>query len=154
VAVLFDGVDELSNNSDQALSVFTSTLSAAVSSLPPNVKLLVFSHPETYITDQLVDAPSIIRSHLLTEDSREDVQRLLETEFRGIASLYRLARWPRPEQVAMLCEHADGHLGWASLAIRWIGREVGQRGDTTYTRETVFDNVCELRHLWFLGNPR
>jgi hypothetical protein len=144
-AVLFDGVDELSKNSEQALSVFTSILSAAVPSLPPNVKLLVFSRPEMYITDQLVDAPSIVRSQLLTEESREDVQRLLETELRAIASLYRLVQWPRPEQLAMLCDHADGHLGWAGLAIRWIGREVGEMGDTTYTRETVFDDVRELR---------
>jgi hypothetical protein len=88
-AVLFDGVDELSKNSEQALSVFTSILSAAAPSLPPNVKLLIFSRPEMYITDQLVDATSIVRSQLLTEESREDVQRLLETELRAIASLYR-----------------------------------------------------------------
>jgi hypothetical protein len=144
-AVLFDGVDELSKNSEQALSVFTFTLSAAVPSLPANVKLLVFSRPETYITEQLVDAPSIVRSHLLTKDSREDVQRLLDTELRAIAGLYHLVHWPRPEQVAMLCEHADGHLGWAALAIRWIGREVGQRGDIIYTRETIFHNVQKLR---------
>jgi hypothetical protein len=116
---LFDGVDELSKNSEQALSVFTSTLSAIAPSLPPNfVKLLVFSRPETYITKQLVGATSVVRSHLLTEDSREDVRRLLETELQSIATLHQLNEWPLPEQVGMLCDHADGHLGWAALAIR------------------------------------
>jgi hypothetical protein len=145
IAILFDSVDELSNNDEQVLSTFTSTLSTVAPSLPPNVKLLVFSRPETYITKQLVDAPSVVRSHLLTKESREDVQMLLETELQRIATLYQLIEWPWPEQVGMLCDHADGHLGWAALAIRWISREVGQKGDTTCTRETVFDNVRELR---------
>jgi WD40 repeat protein len=144
-AVLFDGIDELSKNTEQALSDFTSTLSAIAPILPPNVKLLVFSRPETYITKQLVGVPSVVSSHLLTEVSCEDVQRLLETELQSIATLHQLSEWPLPEQVGMLCDHADGHLGWAALAVRWIGREVGGMGDTTYTRETVFDDVRKLR---------
>jgi hypothetical protein len=144
IAILFDSVDELSNNDEQALSTFTSTLSTIAHSLPPNVKLLVFSCPEIYITKQLVDAPSVVRSHLLTEESHEDVQMLLEAELQCIATLYQLIEWPRPEQVGMLYDHTDGHLGWAALAIRWIGCEVEQRGDTTYMRETVFDDVQKM----------
>jgi hypothetical protein len=128
------------------LSAFTSIITTAASRLPSNAKVLVFSRPESFILDQLHSAaPFIVRSDLLTEESREDVRLFLEAELRRISELYGLKDWPQPGQIEGLCDHAAGHLGWAALAARWIGREAEQMGDTRYIRETVFDDVKEVR---------
>jgi hypothetical protein len=75
VVILFDGIDELANTDGATLSSFTSILSTAAIRLPPNVKLLVFSRPETHIINQLQrHTESTRHSDLLTEESREDVQ--------------------------------------------------------------------------------
>jgi hypothetical protein len=146
VVTLFDGIDELANTDGATLSSFTSILSSAIARLPPNVKLLVFSRPENHIINQLKRHPeSIRRSDLLTEDSREDVRRFLQAELARIAELYELQDWPAVEHVDLLCDFAAGHLGWAALAIRWIGREVEAEGESAYIRQSVFEQVRDVR---------
>jgi hypothetical protein len=146
IVSLFDGIDELSNTDEASLSSFTSILSSVTARLPPNVKLLVFSRPESHIikrVNQFTD--SIHRSDLLTEESREDVRRFLQAELSRIAELYDLSNWPSAEHIDHLCEFAAGHLGWAALAVRWIGREVGRKGESQYIRQFVFEEVKAVR---------
>jgi hypothetical protein len=146
IVSLFDGIDELSNADEASLSSFTSILSSATARLPPNVKLLVFSRPESHIIKQVNRfTDSIRRSDLLTEESREDVRRFLQAELTGIAELYDLSNWPSAEHIDRLCEFAAGHLGWAALAVRWIGREVGRKGESQYIRQFVFEEVKAVR---------
>jgi hypothetical protein len=146
IATLFDGIDELSNADGATLSSFTSILSSAATRLPPNVKLLVFSRPESHIINQLKrHTGSIRRSDLLTEESREDVQRFLQAELARIAELHELQDWPAGEHIDLLCEFAAGHLGWAALAVRWIGREVERKGESPYIRQSIFEQVKDVR---------
>jgi hypothetical protein len=148
VVALFDGVDELSRGDDETLFKFTDIFSKALGSLPNNVKVLVFSRPEHPITTTLQGIPSVFGSEkdLMTEESRGDVKNLLEDKLSQIRQRYHLSHeWPRPMQVEQLCEHAAGHLGWATLAISWIGGEVRRMGNTAYTREGVFDFVQQVR---------
>jgi hypothetical protein len=148
VVALFDGVDELLGRDDQTLLKFTKIFSKALGSLPNNVKVLVFSRPEHLITTTLQGVPSVFGSEkdLMTEESRGDVKNLLEDKLSQIRQCYHLSHeWPRAMQVEQLCEHAAGHLGWATLAIDWIGGEVRRRGNTEYTREEVFNFVQRIR---------
>jgi hypothetical protein len=62
-----------------------------------------------------------------------------------IAKLHELHDWPAVEQVNLLSEFAAGHLGWAALAVRWIGREVEWKGESPYIRQLVFDQVKDVR---------
>jgi hypothetical protein len=145
---LFDGVDELSNANEKSLSSFTSILSRATDRLPPNVRLLVFSRPESCIVEQ-VDRfeSSIHRFDLLTEKSREDVRRFLQAELAEIAERPGrcLPNWPSAEHLNHLCELAAGHLGWAALAVRWLDDEVNREGESQYIRQTVFKEVEAVR---------
>jgi hypothetical protein len=145
VVTLFDGVDELANGDGATLSRFASILAKATAHLPSNVKVLAFSRPENYITTRLRDAPSVFGSDLLTEESRQDVRRFFEAKLPEIAELNHLQDWPMPESIDLLCECAAGHLGWASLAIRWIGREVEAMGNTPYVRGPIFESVKAVR---------
>jgi hypothetical protein len=146
VVTLFDGIDELANADGATLSCFTSILSTAIVRLPPNVKVLVFSRPESHIIDQLQShTESIRRSDLLTKESREDVRRFLQAELARIAVLHKLEDWPAVEHIELLSEFAAGHLGWAALAVRWIGREVEWQGESPYIRQLVFEQVKEVR---------
>jgi hypothetical protein len=146
IVSLFDGIDELSNADEATLSSFTSILSSVTTHLPPNVKMLVFSRPESHIIKQVNQfRGSIRRSDLLTEESREDVRRFLQAELARIADLHDLPNWPSAEHLDLLCESAAGHLGWAALAVRWIGREVGRKGKSQYIREDVFEQVKAVR---------
>jgi hypothetical protein len=146
IVTLFDGIDELANTDGATLSSFTSILSSATTRLPSNVKLLVFSRPESYIVNQLKRHTEYIRrSDLLTEESREDVRRFLQAELVKISELHELQDWPAEEHIDLLCEFAAGHLGWAALAVRWIGREVEREGESPYIRHSVFEQVREVR---------
>jgi hypothetical protein len=145
VVTLFDGVDELANGDGVTLSRFTSILAKATAHFPSNVKVLSFSRPESYITNRLRDVPSVFGSDLLTEESRQDVRRFFEVKLPEIAELNQLQDWPMPESIDLLCECAAGHLGWASLAIRWIGREVEVMGNTPYVRGPIFESVKTVR---------
>jgi hypothetical protein len=145
VVTLFDGVDELANGDGATLSRFTSILAKATAHLPSNVKVLAFSRPESYITTRLRDASSVFGSDLLTDESRQDVQRFFEAKLPEIAELNHLQDWPMPESIDLLCECAAGHLGWASLAVRWIGREVEAVGNTPYVRGPIFESVKAVR---------
>jgi hypothetical protein len=133
VVTLFDSIDELANTDGVTLSSFTSILLTATVCLPPNVKLLVFSRPESHIIDQLQCHMGYIRrSDLLTEELREDIQQFLQAELARIAELYKLEEWPEVEHIDLLCEFAAGHLGWAALVVQWIGHEVERKGDSSY----------------------
>jgi hypothetical protein len=146
IVSLFDGIDELSNANEASLSSFTSILSSAATRLPPNVKLLVFSRPESHIIKQVNRfTDSIRRSDLLTEESREDVRRFLQAELAKIADLHDLPNWPSVEHLDLLCEFAAGHLGWAALAVRWFGDEVRREGESLYIRQLVFEEVKTVR---------
>jgi hypothetical protein len=146
VVTLLDGIDELANTDGENLSSFTSILASATARLPPNVKLLVFSRPENPIITQLKRfTGSIHCSDLLTEESREDVRRFLQAKLARIAELHELQDWPAMEHLDLLCEFAAGHLGWAALAVRWIGREVERKGESPYIRQAVFEQVTAVR---------
>jgi hypothetical protein len=146
IVTLLDGIDELANTDGPTLSSFTSILSSAAARLPSNVKMLVFSRPESHINSQLKrHTGHIRRSDLLTEESREDVRRFLQAELARIAEIYELQDWPAVAQINLLCEFAAGHLGWAALAVRWIGREVEREGESPYIRQSVFEQVREVR---------
>jgi hypothetical protein len=146
VVSLFDGVDELSNANISVLSSFAAVLSSVATRLPPNVKLLVFSRPEMHILNHLKwSESSIHRTDLLTEESREDVRRFLGAELIRIAELHELPNWPESRHVDLLSEFAAGHLGWAALAVRWIAREVEQKGNSKYIRESVFESVKQVQ---------
>jgi hypothetical protein len=146
IVTLFDGIDELANADGVTLSSFSSIISSATERLPSNVKLLMFSRPESPIINQLKrHTRSIRRSDLLTEESREDVRRFLQAELARIAELYDLHDWPAIEHLDLLCEFAAGHLGWAALAVRWIGREVEWKGESPYIRQLVFEQVKKVR---------
>jgi hypothetical protein len=147
IVTLFDGVDELSGG-DETLFKFMKSFSDALGSLPNNVKVLVFSRPEQPITTTLQGVQSVFGSEkdLMTEESRDDVRNLLEDKLSQIQQRYRLPHeWPRPTQVNQLCECAAGHLGWAAVAVHWIGSEVRDMGNTVYTREEVFEHVQQVR---------
>jgi hypothetical protein len=146
VVSLFDGIDELSNADEATLSSFTFILSSATTRLPPNVKLLVFSRPETHIINQVKRfTDSIHCSDLVTEESREDVRRFLQAELARIAELHDMPNWPSAEHVDLVCEFAAGHLGWAALAVRWFGDEVRREGESPYIRQVVFEQVKAVR---------
>ena len=53
VVVVIDGVDELANTEPSVLSKVTSVLCSIVSDLPANVKILIFSRPEQWITAKI-----------------------------------------------------------------------------------------------------
>jgi hypothetical protein len=146
VVTLFDGIDELANADRETLSSFTSILASAIAQLPTNTKLLVFSRPENAITDQLERFKGSIHSpDLSTKESRPDVQRFLQAKLARIAELYKLQDWPAVEHINLLCEFAAGHLGWAALAVEWIGREVETEGECAYIRRSVFEQVRKVR---------
>jgi hypothetical protein len=69
----------------------------------------------------------------------------LQAELLRIAELHELQDWPAEEHIDLLCEFAAGHLGWAALAVRWIGREVEWKGESPYIRQLVFEQVKDVR---------
>ncbi|KAJ7700223.1 hypothetical protein B0H14DRAFT_3651608 [Mycena olivaceomarginata] len=143
IVTLFDGVDELWDGDSDMLSKFTSILTQAATVLPCNVKILVFSRPEGDITTRLATASSVLRLDLLTDESRQDVREFFQAE------LPEIANWPQLDNhIDLLCDCAAGHLGWATLALHWIKREVKRRGNTPYIWEgKLFYDVNQVRKV-------
>jgi nucleoside-triphosphatase THEP1 len=140
VVVVIDGVDELANTEPSVLSEVTSVLCSIMSDLPANVKILIFSRPEQWITDEI---PSHIkRHHLATEHSEDDVDRLVREKLKAVAKLHKWNDWPSDNQVRLLCQHAAGHLGLAATALRWIARQI--QWDGRDRRDEVIEEVSKL----------
>jgi hypothetical protein len=142
IVSLFDGIDEMANTSSEVLERFTTVMMKILPRFPSNAKVLAFSRPETSIINQLAKVVHgrLRRSDLLTKDSEEDVRQFMTAELQKLVERCELPGWPKPDQVDLLCDYAAGHLGWASLAVRWIGREAELKGDTPYFSCSLF--IC------------
>jgi nucleoside-triphosphatase THEP1 len=140
VVVVIDGVDELANAEPSVLSEVTSVLCSIMSDLPANVKILIFSRPEQWITDKI--PPHIKRLDLATEDSELDVDRLVREKLNELAEFHKWNDWPSENQVHLLCWHAAGHLGLAATALRWIARRIEYEGRAR--RDKVIEEVSQL----------
>ena len=140
IVVVIDGVDELANTEPSVLSEVTSVLCSIMTDLPANVKILIFSRPEQWIIANI--PPHIKRLDLATEDSEEDVERLVRAKLRDLAKVYEWNDWPNEIQVRQLCQLAAGHLGWAATALRWIARQIEYEGSAR--RDEVIEEVSQL----------
>jgi nucleoside-triphosphatase THEP1 len=140
IVVVIDGVDELANAEPSVLSEVTSVLCSIMSDLPANVKILIFSRPEQWITAKI--PPYIKRLDLATEDSELDVDRLVRARLKEVAEFHVWNDWPSENQVCLLCWLAAGHLGLAATALRWIAREIKYEGKAR--RDEVIEEVSQL----------
>jgi nucleoside-triphosphatase THEP1 len=140
VVVVIDGVDELANTKLSVLSEVTSVLCSIMSNLPANVKILIFSRPEQWITTKI--PPYIKRLDLATENSKYDVDRLVRAKLGELAEVHEWNDWPSENQASLLCRQAAGHLGWAMTALRWIARQLEWEGSAR--RDEVIEEVSQL----------
>jgi NACHT domain len=140
VVVVVDGVDELADAKPSVLSKVTSVLCSIMSNLPGNVKILIFSRPEQWITAKI--PPHIKRLDLATEDSEDDVDRLVRAKLKEVAEFHGWNDWPSENQFCLLYRHAAGHLGLAATALRWIARQIEWEGSAR--RDEVIEEVSEL----------
>ena len=140
VVVVIDGVDELANAEPSVLSEITSVLCSIMSELPTNVKILIFSRPEQWITVKI--PRHIKRLDLATDNSKDDVDRLVRAKLRELAVFHEWNDWPSEDQVSRLCWLSDGHLGWAMTALRWIASQVEWEGSAR--RDEVIEEVTQL----------
>ena len=140
IVVVIDGVDELAKAEPSVLSEVTSVLCSIMSDLPANVKILIFSRPEQWITSKI--PRHIKRLDLATENSQDDVDRLVRSKLRELAEFHEWNDWPSDVQVRRLCRLAAGHLGLAATALRWIARQIEYEGSAR--RDEVIEEVSEL----------
>ena len=140
VVVVIDGIDELANDAPLVLSKVTSVLCSIMSDLPANVKILIFSRPEQWIIAKI--PRHIKRLNLATEDSQDDVERLVRAKLRELAEVYEWNDWPNEIQISQLSRLAAGHLGWAATALRWIARQIEYEGSVR--RDEVMEEVNQL----------
>ena len=140
VVIVIDGVDELANAEPSVLSNVTSVLCSIMWGLPANVKVLILSRPEQWIT---VKIPlHIERLDLATENSTNDVERLVRAKLKELAEFHEWNDWPSEDQVSLLCRLAAGHLGLAATALRWIASEFESEGRAR--RDEVIEEVSQL----------
>ena len=140
VVVVIDAVDELVDAPPLDLSKVTSVLCSIMLDLPDNVKILIFSRPEEPIT---VKIPRHIKRRVLaSENSKDDVDRLVRAKLRELAEVHGWNDWPSEHQVSLLCQVAAGHLGLAATALRWIAREFRSEGRAR--RDKVIEEVSQL----------
>ena len=140
VVVVIDGVDELANTEPSVLSKVTSILCSIMPDLPSNVKILIFSRPEQWITAKI--PLHIKRLHLATEHSEDDVDRFVRSKLRELTEFHEWNDWPSEVQVTRLCRLAAGHFGWASTALGWIASELKLKGRAR--RDEVVEKVSQL----------
>ena len=140
VMVVIDGVDEFANAEPSVLSKVTSVLCSIMLDLPPNVKILILSRPEQWITAKI--PLHIKRLDLATEISEADVVWLIRAKLREVAEVYDWSDWPSEDQVSLLCRLAAGHLGLAATALRWIARQIEYEGSAR--RDEVIEEVSQL----------
>ena len=142
VAIVIDGVDELRTAVESNLSLVTSVLCEIMRFLPSNVKVLIFSRPDTPIVSCIPS--SIKRLDLDTKKSQQDVERLLRKELQRIAEApnRRWQGWPSEKQLKELIVLANGHLGWTKTALRWIERRL--EGVFADQKDTVLEEVEDL----------
>ena len=138
--VVIDGVDELANTEPSILSKVTSVLCSIMSDLPPNIKILIFSRPEQWITANIPH--HIKRLDLATENSAYDVYLLVCATLTELAEVHEWNDWPSDVQVIQLCRFAAGHLGLAAIALKWIARQIEYEGSAR--RDEVIEEVSKL----------
>ena len=112
-----------------------------MSDLPANVKFLIFSRPEQWITTKI--PPHIKRLDLATADSGYDVYLLVCAKLTELAEFHEWNDWPSEDQheVEQLCELAAGHLGLASTVLSWIASELKFKGSAM---RDLIKNVSKL----------
>ena len=141
VVVVIDGIDELANADPSVLSRVTSVLCSVMSDLPPNVKILIFSRPEHWITTKIPDNVKQLKLATTSKDSQHDADLLIRAKFEELTELHEWKGWPSEDQVSLLCRLAAGHLGLASTALSWIARELKSEGNIR--RDKVIEEVSE-----------
>ena len=140
VVVVIDAVDELANTEPSDLSKVTSILCSVMLDLPVNVKILIFTRPEQWITAKI--PLHIKRLDLATENSTDDVDQLVRAKLRELAEFHEWNDWPSDVQVSLVCRLAAGHLGLAATALRWIARQIEYEGSAR--RDEVIEEVSQL----------
>ena len=98
--LVIDGVDELVNAEPSDLSKVTSVLCGIMLDLPDNVKFLIFSRPEQWITAKIPHHTK--RLDLATKYFQGDVIRLVHAKLRELAEVHEWDDWPCENQVSML----------------------------------------------------
>ena len=89
VVLVIDGVDELVNAEPSDLSKVTSVLCGIMLDLPANVKFLIFSRPEQWITAKIPRHTKRLESlDLATKYSQGDVIRLVHAKLRELAEVH------------------------------------------------------------------
>ena len=86
VVLVIDGVDELVNAEPSDLSKVTSVLCGIMLDLPDNVKFLIFSRPEQWITAKIPHHTK--RLDLATKYFQGDVIRLVHAKLRELAEVH------------------------------------------------------------------
>ncbi|KAJ7589654.1 hypothetical protein C8J56DRAFT_37403 [Mycena floridula] len=115
IVVIVDGLDELAplggKTQQECYSEVADILGQVAKSLPDNVRLVVLSRPQTEFLESI--PAHICRFHLDTKDSHRLVRRFFKDQLPKVWKGSPGARFPTQMQLEVLCNAADGHLGWA-----------------------------------------
>ncbi|KAF9259139.1 hypothetical protein L218DRAFT_1080051 [Marasmius fiardii PR-910] len=139
--VIIDGLDECSNAVAQRriLSIIFSTYQQP--SHPP-LRYLICSRPESWIQEIFDSHKSrSLTRHIKLDDSfrpRYDIELYFDKHFRDIRMDHKYSQimfpdpWPRPEDVQVLVEKADGQFIYATTVIKFITTEFALPTDQLY----------------------
>jgi len=131
IFVIIDGIDELQRTTTIGTNApaFIAILGFAISQLPSNIRILVFSRPENYITRALTPFNTAIhRLPLPMAQMLHDVNIFLQAKTPPLAECARLQNWPSREQLDIIRTTAHGHMAIAKLSLVWIITEVDRPG--------------------------
>ena len=139
VFVVIYGVDELANSEPSVISKVTSVLCSITSDLPANVKILIFSRPEQWITDKI--PLHIRRVDFAIKASQDNVERLVRAKLGELAEFHKWKDWPSEDQITLLCRLAGGHSPFAMTTLRWIASQLEWEGSAR--RDEVIEEVSK-----------
>ena len=139
VFVVIYGVDELANAEPSVISKVTSVLCSITSDLPANVKILIFSRPEQWITDKI--PLHIRRVDFAIKASQDNVERLVRAKLGELAEFHKWKDWPSEDQITLLCRLAGGHSPFAMTTLRWIASQLEWEGSAR--RDEVIEEVSK-----------
>lgn len=146
VVVIIDALDELQPARGESVPESyiraTEILGHVAEQLPSNARLLILSRPQSeFLTSMSV---SITRFHLDTQQSNWDVRRYFEEELPKIGRMAQNPQFPSQLQLDALCSAADGHLGWAQQAKKWLFFRLRMRTDINL--DALLDALTQLAH--------
>lgn len=146
VVVILDGLDELQPvlqmTASESYTKLTVILARVAAELPLNARLLILSRPQIEFLEHI---PShITRFHLDTQQSHRDVRRYFEAELPQISKRMRNENFPTVRQLELLCQAADGHLGWATQARLWLSSRLRIRSGIDI--DTHIEALTKLAH--------